>query len=80
MAAPIEKKVRAAGWAALVAAFVVGWAVQEVPFLAGAAEPLQAAVVGVLTAVSAGVAGWLARHTPRAPSNDQTVYPSQRRR
>lgn len=75
MAAPVEKKVQAAGWAALVAGFVVAWVVVKVPALAGLAEPLQAAIVGVLTAVSAGVAGWLARHTPRLPSSDQTPRP-----
>ena len=63
----VETKVQAASWAALVAAFVVGWLVHKAPFLAGMAEPLQAAVVGALTAAAAGVAGWLAKHTPRPP-------------
>jgi hypothetical protein len=72
MAAPVEKKVQAASWAALVAAFAVGWVVVKVPFLASLADPLQAAIVGLLTSASAGVAGWLAKHTPRLPSNDQT--------
>lgn len=72
MAAPVEKKVQAAGWAALVAGFAVAWVVVKVPALAGLADPLQAAIVGVLTAGSAGGAGWLARHTPRLPANDQT--------
>jgi hypothetical protein len=75
MAAPVEKKVQAAGWAALVAGFVVAWVVVKVPALAGLADLLQAAIIGLLTAAAAGVAGWLAKHTPRLPSNDQTPRP-----
>ena len=75
MAAPVEKKVQAVGWASLVAGFVVAWVVVKVPALAGLADPLQAAIVGVLTAAVAAAAGWLARHTPRLPSNDQTPRP-----
>jgi uncharacterized membrane protein (DUF441 family) len=77
VSAPVEKKVQAAGWSALVAGFAVAWVVQEVPFLAAAAEPLQAAVVGALTAAAAGVAGWLARHTPRPAGSDRTERPSR---
>lgn len=65
MNAPVEKKVKAAGWAAAVAAFVVAWVVTEVPALAALAEPLQAAIVAVLTSAAAVAAGWLAKHTPR---------------
>jgi hypothetical protein len=63
--APVESKVKAAGWAALVAAFVVAWVVVRVPALAGLSDVLQAGIVAVLTAGSAGVAGWVAKHTPR---------------
>lgn len=77
MSAPVERKVAAAGWAALVAAFVVSWLVTSVPALAGMADILQAFIIAALTSAAAAVAGWLAKHTPRPVSNDQTVRPGR---
>ncbi|WP_067483747.1 hypothetical protein [Actinomadura hibisca] len=70
MSAPVEKKVTAATTAAAVASFVVGLLVVKVPALAGLADILQAAIVGVITTALTGVAGWLAKHTPRTPARD----------
>jgi hypothetical protein len=67
--APMEKKVAAAGWTALVAGFLVSWIVTTVPGLASLAGPLQAVIVAALTSAAAFVAGWLARHTPRPGDN-----------
>ena len=75
MSAPVERKVQAAGWAALVAGFLVSWAVATVPALSGLADVLQALIVAALTSAAAAVAGWLAKHTPRPPSSDQTARP-----
>lgn len=67
MSAPVETKVKAASTAALIAAFVVGWLVLKVPALSGVAEPLQAALVAVITSAAAAVSGYVAKHTPRRP-------------
>jgi hypothetical protein len=64
--APVERKVVAATWASAVAAFVVGWIVTAVPGLSSMAAPLQAVIVAALTSAAAYIAGWMARHTPRA--------------
>jgi len=77
MSAPVERKVQAAGWAALVAGFLVFWAVATVPALSGLADVLQALIVAALTSAAAAVAGWLAKHTPRPPSSDQTYRPGR---
>lgn len=71
---PTERKVAAASWAATVATFVVGWIVLAVPGLSGLAGPLQALIVAVLTGLAAWVSGWMARHSPRTPSNSSTPY------
>ncbi len=65
VARKVEAKVKAASGTALVAAFVVGWLVKELPFLEGSAGYLQATVEAVVTSAGVFVAGWLARHTPR---------------
>jgi hypothetical protein len=75
MNAPVESKVKASGWAALLAGFVVAYVVTSVPALAGMADLLQALVVGVLTSLAAGVAGWLAKHTPRPSNAPQSQVP-----
>lgn len=66
MAAPVETKVKAAGSAALVAGWLTTYIVTAVPALAGLEPILQAVLVSVATAATASLAGWLARHTPRA--------------
>jgi hypothetical protein len=73
MNAPVESKVKAAGWAALVAAFVVSYVITLVPGLSTVAEPIQAAIVAVLTSGAAYVAGWLAKHTAR-PAEPTSGY------
>jgi hypothetical protein len=73
--APMEKKVSAAGWTALVAGFLVSWVVTAVPGLAVLASPLQAVIVAALTSAAAFVAGWLANHTPR-PGDNPPVPPA----
>lgn len=65
---PMETKVKAASLASLIASFVVGLLVLKIPALEGAADLLQAAVVGVVTTAGTAAAGWLAAHTPRHPS------------
>lgn len=65
---PMETKVKAASLASAVASFVVGLLVIKVPALAGAADLLQAAVIGAVTTLGTAAAGWLAAHTPRHPS------------
>lgn len=75
MSAPVERKVQAAGWTALVSGFVVAWIVTTVPGLSAMADPIQAVIVAGLTSAATWLAGWLAKHTPRPPSNDQTPRP-----
>lgn len=65
---PMETKVKAAGFASAVASFVVGLLVLKVPALDGAADLIQAAIVGAVTTLGTTAAGWLAAHTPRHPS------------
>lgn len=67
--APMEAKVKAAGWTSLVAGFVVSWIVTAVPGLASLSSPLQAVIVAALTSAAAFAAGWLAKHTPRPGDN-----------
>lgn len=62
---PIEQKVTAASTAALIASFIVGLIVLQVPALSGLASVLQAAIVAVITTGFTAAAGWLAHHTPR---------------
>lgn len=70
--APTEAKVKAARLAAGVATLLVALALRHLPFL----ETLQGTdsfftglvadgLMAVITAVSAWVAGWWAKHTPR---------------
>lgn len=73
--APIEAKVKAAGWASLVAGFIVTWLVGVVPGLSSLGPFLQAVLVAVLTGFAAFVAGWLARHTPRPSDNPPAPEP-----
>ena len=65
---PIETKVKAASLASALGSFVVALIVLKVPALAGAADLIQAAVVGAVTTLSTAAAGWLAAHTPRHPN------------
>lgn len=65
---PMETKVKAAGFTSALASFLVAVAVLKVPFLAGASEYLQAAIVTGITGAGTTAAGWLAAHTPRHPS------------
>lgn len=67
MSAPVETKVKAATLASTVASFVVGLLVLKVPALEGAADVLQAGIVGAVTTLGTWAAGWLAAHTPRSP-------------
>lgn len=67
MSAPVETKVTAASFGALVAGFLVGWIVLEAPALAPLADPLQAAIAAAVTSGVTFVFGWLAKHTPRPP-------------
>lgn len=64
---PIETKVVAASWTSTAAAFIVGWIVVAVPGLSSLAAPLQAVIVAALTGLAALAAGWVAKHSPRAP-------------
>jgi len=65
---PMETKVKAASLASAVGSFVVALLVLKVPALAGAADLIQAAVVGAVTTLGTAAAGWLAAHTPRHPN------------
>lgn len=75
MSAPVERKVQASSLATLVTAFVTYLIITNVPFLADQSTLVQGLVGGLVTGAFAFVAGWLAKHTPRSPSNDQTVRP-----
>ncbi len=79
MSAPVETKVKAAGWTALVAGFVVAYVVGAVPALSGLADLFQSLIIAALSSGAAAVAGWLASHTPRPPavaaSEDGTYKP-----
>ena len=67
MREPMETKVKAAGFTATLASFLVGVAVAKAPFLAGAADMLQMGIVAGITGAGTTAAGWLAAHTPRHP-------------
>jgi hypothetical protein len=73
--APMEAKVVAAGWTALVASFIVSWIVTAVPGLSSMGSLLQSLIVAALTSAAAFIAGWLARHTPR-PGDNPPAPPS----
>lgn len=61
---PVSGKAKAGSLAALVASFVVAWVVYKAPFMSGLADPLQAAITGLVTSTVAFVSAWLARHQP----------------
>lgn len=61
----IETKVQASSWAALVATPLVALLVKKAPVLTDFAEPLQALIIGLLSAAAALAAGWYAKHTDR---------------
>ncbi|TYK47146.1 holin [Actinomadura decatromicini] len=65
---PMETKVKAAGFASVLASFVVAVAVTKAPVLAGASEYLHAAIITAITGAGTTAAGWLAAHTPRHPN------------
>jgi hypothetical protein len=77
MSAPVERKVQAASLTTLVTSFIVYEIVTNVPFLSGQTTLVQGLVGGVVTGAFAFVAGWLAKHTPRPPSSDQTYRPGR---
>jgi len=66
MSAPIETKVTAASTTALITAFIVGWIGTAVFHGSAVPDWLVGAIDGAVTAAAAFVAGWLAKHTPRA--------------
>jgi hypothetical protein len=76
MSAPVETKVKAASVASLVSTFIVAWFVYKAPGLASLADPIQAVIVGAFASASTWAAGWLAKHSPRPVSNDQTARPT----
>jgi hypothetical protein len=77
MSAPVERKVQAASLTTLVIGFITYEIVTNVPFLADQSTLVQGIVGSAVTTAFAFVAGWLARHTPRLPSNDQTFRPGR---
>lgn len=77
MSAPVERKVQASSLTALVVTFLTYEIITNVPFLSGQSTLVQGLVGGAVTSGLAFLAGWLAKHTPRPASNDQTVRPGR---
>jgi hypothetical protein len=77
MSAPVERKVQAASLTTLVVTFITYEIVTSVPFLSDQSTLVQGLVGGAVTSALAFVAGWLAKHTPRPASNDQTFRPGR---
>jgi hypothetical protein len=61
---PIESKVTAATVATAVTGLVL-WVLGKLVFRGDVPEPVAGAVLTVVPAIAAFVAGWWARHTPR---------------
>lgn len=66
MKAPIESKVKAGSVAAGAAALVL-WALGTYVFRGAVPDIVAGIVEAIVPAVIAGVAGYLAKHTPRTP-------------
>jgi hypothetical protein len=77
MSAPVERKVQAASLTTLVVLFVTYEIVTNVPFLSGQTTLVQGLVTSAVTTAFTFLAGWLAKHTPRTPANDQTFRPGR---
>ena len=75
MSAPVERKVKSATAASVITAFLMGWILTSAPALSAWAGPLQGLIEAVVTGTLTFVVAWMTSHTPRTPSNDQTVRP-----
>jgi hypothetical protein len=61
---PVARKVKAATFAALVTAFIVGWVLQAFPSMSGLSEALTSFVGSLVTAGFALAVGWVTKHAP----------------